>query len=490
MWWPCFSLCLTTATTRCWLPSSGRLKCPKAAAAATATTTTTTLGLARNRRRRCFGTTTMSLSTTSTNPTASLADFLRECKYQVWALAGNKEELSPLSLVIGNPAGDADSILSAITWAYVATTTTASSSSTKSTIPILSIPRHDLMTQRPETLFLLNLAGVTPDDLVDLTDVHAARFGHAHVTLVDHNRLDTTLQESLDWTVTGVLDHHYDEGLYTNAALREIAFDHDGATVASTATLVAEHWLRQQQQQSSSPKLNSDVALLLLGTILLDSVNMSPAAGKGTARDQAVLNALLAQTDWQDGKLVRNNNNYNDDSLWDDAGGPRPTRLFERLQKAKFDVKFWKALSVRDALRLDFKRFTPQNNVPFGASTVLLDWDTFLAKDGVTSDIAAYMKEEKVSFLAIMCTYTAAESDVVKRQLVLCANKDEEPSLLDSMVDFLQKLDADSSLQLQEQAHSRVDEQLQLRVFDQGKVKASRKQVAPLLIRYFETCKA
>lgn len=419
----------------------------------------------------------------------------------------------PLSLVIGNPAGDADSILSALCWAYVLATMTITTTSTLS-IPILSISRHDLTTQRPETLLLLNWVGVAPDTLVDVTDVQREphRFQHANVTLVDHNRLNhPALEESsLNWTVTGILDHHYDEGLYTDSAvtpLREIAFADNKATVASTTTLVAEQWLQYKQRQPSSSSstqssvfnLDSDVALLLLGTLLLDSVNMSPAAGKGTARDQAVIEALLTQTNWQDGKLVRTTTKDDKESnlLWDEGGCPRPTQLFERLQQAKFDVGFWQGLSVHDALRLDYKRFTPKNDgsETFGASTVLLDWDTFLAKETVSSSIETYMQQEDIHFLAIMCTFTTTESNALQRQLILCAathrNEKSSSAVLDSMTDYLQQLDADSNLQLQERTQSAVDGPvLHLRVFDQGKAKASRKQVAPLLIRYFQTCEA
>ena len=442
-----------------------------------------------------------SLSTSKTS-FSSLSDFLRERKEQV--LHHSPAESSsrlPLSLVIGNPAGDADSILSALCWAYVmdcCATTTTTSAVTSLTVPILSISLHDLTTQRPETMLLLEWAGVVAPDtacLIDINDTLRHRaLAKARVTLVDHNRLDTALAESHpDWTVTAILDHHYDEGLYTDAWLREIAFENDRATVASTTTLITERWLQAKQMQHpelQSP-LDSDVALLLLGTILLDSVNMSPAAGKGTPRDQAALDALLLQTNWRDGKITRRESD--DTTLWDpDTGRPHPTRLFERLQQAKFDVKFWKGLSVRDALRLDYKQFTPNgssNNQPFGASTVLLDWDTFLTKGDVLSGIEMYMQEANVSFLAIMCTFTDADSHALQRQLILCAAPKSNPSLLDSMTEYLQNLDDESNLQLEERSQSDVSTKtLHLRVFDQGKAKASRKQVAPLLIRYFETC--
>ena len=55
------------------------------------------------------------------------------------------------------------------------------------------------------------------------------------------------------------------------------------------ATLQKEGVIEQQQARKQQNKKKRG---------LLDSVNMSPAAGKGTARDQAVIDTLLAQTNW------------------------------------------------------------------------------------------------------------------------------------------------------------------------------------------------
>ena len=414
----------------------------------------------------------------------SLSDFLKERQAEL-------KEKKPSSLVIGNPAGDADSILSALCWSFVASTAVPIDGEKTLTTPILSISRHDLQSQRPETTTLLQWANIDVESLVDVEDVtrnDSSRFSAVPVTLVDHNQLDSAFS-SLDWTVAAILDHHYDQGAHTDTCtLRDIAFANDHATVASTTTLVAERWLEALGSSSSKSSLPSDVAILLLGTILLDSVNMQPSAGKGTPRDQAMLDALLDRTDWHDGKLTIPDS---DENLWDnDTRRPVPDRIFERLQEAKFDVGFWKGLSVRDALRLDYKEFTPNNNdgiAPFGASTVLLDWETFQNKSDVSGGILDYMRDSNISFLAIMCTFTSGESDALQRQLILCAKDDAD--LVDNVVEYLENLDADNNLKLTKQSNARLTaEGLTLRAFDQGKVKASRKQVAPLLIRFFETC--
>ena len=401
--------------------------------------------------------------------------------------------------MIGNPAGDADSIVSALCWAYIASLPSTGNDNKSnsdgdnhddssivlllSSSPIASISRHDLQTQRPETLLLLQWATVPVETILDVQDVRRdpERFHGADVTLVDHNRLDYTEFSKLDWRVKNIIDHHHDEGLYNDTCeIRDIAFQDDKATVASTTTMVAERATRDLAH------VPSDLSILLLGTILLDSVNMNPAAGKGTPRDQAAIDALLTKTNWRDGKVTVKEDD-DEAQLWDkDTGRPHPSILFDRLQQAKFDVKFWKALSVHDSLRLDYKEFTPGEGAPFGVSTVLLDWNSFMEKDSVPNSIIQFMQDTRVSFLAIMCAYTASENDALNRQMILCAT---EKTQMEDMTQYLRGLGGDDNLKLVERKDSTPSmNTLYIRVFDQGKVQASRKQVAPLLIRYFETC--
>ena len=69
------------------------------------------------------------------------------------------------------------------------------------------------------------------------------------------------------------------------------------ATVASTCTLVTERLMQLQSDDESFP---APLAILLLGVILLDSVNLVPEAGKATPRDAAAVRALLDRTRWEE----------------------------------------------------------------------------------------------------------------------------------------------------------------------------------------------
>jgi exopolyphosphatase len=248
--------------------------------------------------------------------------------------------MQPEHVVLGNEAGDADSLISAIALAYI--------ESVKGQVPktpLLPIPLTDLQTQRPETVHLLHLAGInSAQDLFWSADYPALFEENRNVTLVDHNRLGPVFQAS-GWKVVEILDHHVDLGQHLDTCsghARKIAFQGNQALVASTCTLIVE-----RLQELWEPPFPADLSLLLLGVILLDSVNMSPAAGKGTTRDAAAIDKLQQETSWNDlsketkkalgtSKAVREK--------------PDTLALFEALQNAKFEGAFWESLSVRDAV--------------------------------------------------------------------------------------------------------------------------------------------
>ena len=393
----------------------------------------------------------------------SLEDFLKEQQKQ----APTPQQHA----VIGNEAGDADSIVSAIAWSY--TERLAGRNRT----PVISIPAADLGTQRPETVLLLELAGLTTRHQKDLLHFVDGTFWTAperlNVTLVDHNRLADKFMEKKH-NVVEIIDHHLDEGFHSESCThRSIAFENDRASVASTCTLVAE-----RLQEIWEPPYPESLSLLLLGVILLDSVNLIPAAGKATPRDAAAIQALLEGTNWN--KLdIRTKQVL---KLAETDGKPDTSTLFSALQNAKFDPDFWKSLSVRDALRLDYKSFSSDTGGTFGVSTVLLSMDDFLRKDNVVPNIGSYMQEREINFFGIMLSTSDRKTGQMRRQLILCATKGFP---LGDMAKHLQK--PDSPLQLTELAEKAVEtDGLTLRFFDQRNPKASRKQVAPVLFQFFD----
>ncbi|NWH68351.1 PRUN1 Exopolyphosphatase, partial [Geococcyx californianus] len=220
-------------------------------------------------------------------------------------------------VVMGNEACDLDSTVSALAMAYFLAKTSPSPKA--AFVPVLNIPRADFAL-RTETTFLLREQGIPTASLVfrdeiDLGGLHGA--GLLAMTLVDHHVLpgaDAALEEA----VVEILDH------------RPLERDHPGCRVTvepvgSCATLVTE-----RIAQGPPGVLDRLTAALLHATILLDCVNLSPAAGKATPRDVACVSLLEARF----------------------PELPARDAVFEALQAAKFDVS---GLTTQQMLQKDLK---------------------------------------------------------------------------------------------------------------------------------------
>ena len=173
-------------------------------------------------------------------------------------------------LVMGNEAADLDSMASAVAYAYLLN----SLSLDKTIVPLLPIPRADFKL-RTEAVYVFNQAGVDVDALIFLDDVDfdALMENTQELVLVDHNKLASRFGGYGD-KLSMILDHHADEGLYDQAREKII----EG--VGSTATLVGE-----KIKALSPALLDENLAVLLYGTILLDTVNLAEDAGRVTPKD-------------------------------------------------------------------------------------------------------------------------------------------------------------------------------------------------------------
>ena len=425
----------------------------------------------------------------------TVSEFLKSLQEQQQQ---DQQQQPPITSVsLGNPAGDADSIISAIALAYI--DSVPAQSSPKTVLPIISIPHDDLKRQRPETKYLLELAGIDMDDLVAIDSPSLPC--KASATLVDHNRLTFQHPDSkCQWEVTQILDHHLDEGAHLETCpastneeqqdqeQRVVAFcsSSQKALVASTCTLLVERFLARHSGQPFPPSLS----ILLLGVILLDSINMSPKAGKGTERDRLALEQLQQQTNWESLDLPL-------EILMKEASSkkqPNHQQLFDTLQNQKFHPDFWNSLTALQALKLDYKRFTPtgvnnnNNSINFGVSTVLQTMSDFVHKEGLLDTIQSnYGSSSDLEFFAVMF-FSVDGDDTPKRQMMLAS---ENVDLVNDLITFLMQ---EGSLQLQqvEETFPKGTNDMSLNVvyLEQGNARASRKQVAPILMDYFKDTKS
>eukprot|EP00531_Pseudo-nitzschia_arenysensis_P007631 CAMPEP_0116132640 /NCGR_PEP_ID=MMETSP0329-20121206/9662_1 /TAXON_ID=697910 /ORGANISM="Pseudo-nitzschia arenysensis, Strain B593" /LENGTH=462 /DNA_ID=CAMNT_0003627181 /DNA_START=314 /DNA_END=1702 /DNA_ORIENTATION=- len=429
---------------------------------------------------------------------ASVTDFVRSVKEDVTAAlsSGELKSTSLPHLVIGNEAGDADSILSAIGLAYVKALQPHrdSDDSNKLFVPVISIPAENLKVQRPETTFLLSdCAGVKADinDLIAI-DQQDLLPNKATLTLTDHNFFRGTPR--FDWIVTEIVDHHSDEGKHMDTcplSKRNIAFDDSKALVASTTTLVAEEFYATTGESKMPPSL----AILLLGTILIDSINMSPEAGKGTPRDAAAIQKIMDETDWAELALPDEIVTLDEDGKKGSA--PDTTKLFNKLQDAKFSPEFWNGLTAEQAIRMDFKSFSiptadsSSTMSSLGIGSILLEMDHFFDIHGssLESAIAQILHEDNSELLGLMFN-TFGSGDRRRRQIAFASY--DKPTL-EKLIDYLSvdtvttpDLDLEIVGRKTAKGSGGAEDNLYMVYMEQRNVAASRKQVAPILMEFFQ----
>ncbi|XP_062488580.1 exopolyphosphatase PRUNE1 isoform X1 [Pezoporus occidentalis] len=285
-----------------------------------------------------------------------------------------------IHVVMGNEACDLDSTVSALALAYFLAQ--SSPAPRAAFIPVLNIPRADLAL-RTETTFLLQEQGIPTASLIfrdeiDLAGLHRA--GLLSLTLVDHNVLPST-DAALEDAVVEVLDHRPLERARGPGCPVTVAL------VGSCATLVTE-----RMAQGPPGVLDRATATLLHATILLDSINLSPAAGKVTPRDVACVSLL--------------------EERFPDL--PARDTIFRTLQATKFDVS---GLTTEQMLRKDLKVLSGDELV-LAISAIYVDLETFLHRPGLLQDLDAFCQARGYTGLVAMIV-PYDESNVLTRQLAV-----------------------------------------------------------------------
>ncbi|RLV63220.1 hypothetical protein DV515_00018492, partial [Chloebia gouldiae] len=261
------------------------------------------------------------------------------------ALQDHARQQREIHVVMGNEACDLDSAVSALALAYFLAQTSPAPKA--AFVPVLNIPRADFAL-RTETTFLLRDRGIPAASLVFRDEIDLGGLHHAgllSLTLVDHHVLPGSADAALEEAVVEVVDHRPLER--DRVAPCRVTVE----PVGSCATLVTERIL-----QGPPGVLDATTAALLHATILLDSINLSPAAGKVTPRDVACV------------------------SLLEERFPELPARdaVFGALQAAKFDVA---GLTTEQMLRKDLKAISGDEGV-VAISGVFEDLEVRLGAEG------------------------------------------------------------------------------------------------------------
>lgn len=356
-------------------------------------------------------------------------------------VAGNRAALQDhirqhqeIHVVMGNEACDLDSTVSALALAYFLAQ--SSPAPRAAFVPVLNIPRADFAL-RTETSFLLRDRGIPAASLIFRDEIDLGGLHHAgllSLTLVDHHVLpcaDAALEEA----VVEVLDHRPLER--ARGPPCQVTVE----PVGSCATLVTERIL-----QGPPGVLDRTTAALLHGTILLDCINLSPAAGKVTPRDVACV------------------------SLLEERFPELPARdaVFGALQAAKFDVT---GLTTEQMLRKDLKVIS-NDEVVVAISGIFEDLETFLLRPGLLQDLEAFCQGRGYAGLVAM-TVSFNERHEPTRKLAVYSQ--QEP-LRGTLCRALEEATTPSLLlQLLPSPWASVA------AYAQGNAVATRKKVLPIL---------
>ena len=374
------------------------------------------------------------------------------------------------SLIIGNEAADADSIISALTYAYLRQWQINMGTCTSLHAPIVPVVavNRDQMYLRRDVSLLLQEADIDLQDLISMDEYTSMP---TDVILMDHNIVSNDLSMRLGMKsieeqeqaaiIKEILDHHKDEGKYVDscrtAGGREIAFNMETgkAEVASTCTLVAERYL----DSSNTDALSEDIAILLVAVIAVDSINMDPIAGKGTARDLAALTALSSRYPSID-----------------------RDRLFYLMSNAKLDPLFWESLTAKDAIRLDYKEFkgitASTTTFAFGIAAVLQPLTSFLSKKDLNEEVTEFFSKD--NDLLVIMTFVLKPSP---RREILCISRSAER--MKSLTAYLTSNDALKLSPIELTSTQCSIDGVVLCAYEQGNLAMSRKQIAPLLVDYY-----
>ncbi|XP_053288808.1 exopolyphosphatase PRUNE1 [Pleuronectes platessa] len=305
-----------------------------------------------------------------------MEEFLSGCRR---ALQVNTEHPGPgFHVVLGNEACDVDSVVSALAYAYFLSKT---SPSEMLALPVMNIRQSELLL-RSDVVFLLRQTGLSPDvlmfrDQLDLRVLH--RDGRLRLTLVDHNVLPSS-DSDLEGAVVEVIDHHLLER--EPSASCPVVVE----TVGSCATLITERIVQKAPQI-----LDQQLAQLLYAAVVLDCVNMAPAAGKVTPKDSQYA------------------------SMLENRFPTLPPRgaLFQALQNAKFDVS---GLNTEQMLLKDMKAVSESLNVAI--SVLYIPLEEFLQRADLEAELSGFC--QRLGFdLLLMMTISFTERKEPIRELAM-----------------------------------------------------------------------
>ncbi|KAG8901514.1 Exopolyphosphatase, partial [Tulasnella sp. 417] len=390
-------------------------------------------------------------------PLPALADFLKQTKTQFLHDLESKTA-DKWTVVMGNEAGDLDTIASSVAYSYLATYL-----QNTPTVALVQT-RHADLYLRKENLYALEFSGLDPQgaDLFCIDDIPSSyplNTSFSKYVLVDHNTLEDAFENGTG-KVVGIIDHHADDGNYPDVKFREIEI------AGSCTSLVARHF---ENEWTVEAGVSQDVATLLLTGVTIDT---------GGLKDEDVVKPVdenSARFLYANSKLEQGGSFQGPKSLKD---------LDKTLHDKKVDIS---DLSTKDLLRRDYKDFETSNNLVVGLATVPLGLEAWSERkqDGKNfwNNIEEYFTDpvRNLSVLGILTTFKSEKKHKKKRELLFLTNKDKVPADVEkNLFDGLKR--PENGLDLQETDKlGKPNHPKHTKVWDQGNTDANRKIIAPLV---------
>lgn len=277
--------------------------------------------------------------------------------------------------------------------------------------------------------------------------------------------------------ITEIVDHHKDNGAHSGVtgAKRCIAFEANGPLAASACSVVCEKFLAHPKGREILARDSGAAARALLGCILIDSANLDPKKKKVQPRDIAAAKEL-------------------------ETFMKRDPTLFDQLDEAKFSPSLWTSMDVKQCMRYDFKKFEAKGKT-VGLSAVLCDLKKVSGKKGFVDECQKNMAEYDVFIILVQAKQGgAAEGNACMQGLAkLCGEKKEPVAVKTArqiavmstntgmaahLADFLLEY---KSPGLELEHLSGLTGPDGMKSFEQRNLSASRKQVGPAVLAFFET---
>lgn len=156
--------------------------------------------------------------------------------------------------------------------------------------------------------------------------------------------------------------------------------------------------------------------MLLEGTILLDTLNLSSTANKTTEEDVEAVRWLEEQ---RISALSRQS-------------------LFEELSRAKYSRAFWRSLTVEEVLGQDYKQWSVRGMV-LGWSAVLMPLMEVLGRDGFASALETFAEQKGVDGMVL--SSVVLENPPVREFTLYCTNAGKKDAFWESMKGFVTEME-------------------------------------------------